>query len=250
MLSLSQSKSYVKFATFNNKTICISIKFRRKNNIENLREVLDAVANYCSTNGMTSCCRICGTQINLAEFSINGQYATMCHTCFEKAQADLSMAQQQNNDKKGNVVTGIVGALLGSLIGVAIWTIIYQLGYIAGIAGLVMAVCCMKGYEKFGGKLNVLGIIISMGIAIVMLYVAENIAVALEMFNELKTEYDITFFDTFQLIPSLLKEEASFRRVFIGDLAIGYILMLVASASTIISAYKNSNLMHEMTRLD
>ena len=212
--------------------------------------MLDAVANYCSTNGMTSCCRICGTQINLAEFSINGQYATMCHTCFEKAQADLSMAQQQNNDKKGNVVTGIVGALLGSLIGVAIWTIIYQLGYIAGIAGLVMAVCCMKGYEKFGGKLNVLGIIISMGIAIVMLYVAENIAVALEMFNELKTEYDITFFDTFQLIPSLLKEEASFRRVFIGDLAIGYILMLVASASTIISAYKNSNLMHEMTRLD
>ncbi|WP_312652126.1 hypothetical protein [Aminipila sp.] len=250
LLSLSQTKPYVKFASFDDNTISISVKFKMKNNLQNIREVLDAVTRYCRTNGMVSCCKYCGSQTNLSMFSINSQYATMCNDCFEKAQADLSMAQLENNQRKSNVIAGIVGSLLGSLIGVVLWVIVYQLGYIAGIAGLVMAVCSMKGYEKFGGKLNIVGVIISLVVAIAMLYFAENIAVALEIFNEFKKEYAITFFDAFRLIPSLLQEEASFRGAFIGDLVIGYILMLVASGSTIISTYKNSNLMHEMTRLD
>ena len=48
--------------------------------------------------------------------------------------------------KRENVPAGIVGAFLGSLIGVACAVLIGQLGYVASISGLVMAVCALKGY--------------------------------------------------------------------------------------------------------
>ena len=50
--------------------------------------------------------------------------------------------------KRENVPAGIVGAFLGSLIGVACAVLIGQLGYVASISGLVMAVCALKGYES------------------------------------------------------------------------------------------------------
>lgn len=249
LLTLSQTKPYVKFSNFDNYTISIGVQFKMNKNIANLCEVLDDVTNYCRTNGMESCCKICGCQTSLGVFSTNGQYSVMCDSCFERAQAELSMAQQAISEKKGNVIAGIVGALLGSLIGVVLWVIVYQLGYIAGIVGMVMAVCCMKGYEKFGGKLNIVGLIISLAIAIVMLYFAHNVAAALELFNELKDYYDITFFDTFKLIPELIQEEEEYRHAFFTNLGMGYFFMLIASASTVISTYKNFNLKHEMVRL-
>ena len=48
--------------------------------------------------------------------------------------------------KRENVLAGIVGAFLGSLIGVACIVIVGQMGYVASICGLVMAVCSLKGY--------------------------------------------------------------------------------------------------------
>lgn len=112
-----------------------------------------------------------------------------------------------------------------------------------------MAVCCMKGYEKFGGKMNVVGMIISLVIAVGMLYFAENIAVALEIYNAYKGDYEITFFDAFRSIPKFLKEEDVFRP-FITDLGIGYLTMIAASVSSIVSTYKQANLKLEMVRLD
>jgi len=248
LLTLPQAKPYVKFANFDTNTISISVKSRGKNNIDNLREVLDIVTSYCRGNAMVSCCEFCDSQTDLGMYSINGQCRSMCSSCFEKAQVGLSQAQQEIKEKKGNVFTGIVGALLGSLIGVALWVIVYQLGYIAGIVGLVMTVCCMKGYVMFGGKLDIAGLIISLVIAVVMLYFAENIALAVEIYNQFKGEYDITFISAFRSIPEFLKE-ADVSQPFFTDLGIGYLLMIVTSISVIRSTYRQANLQSEMTRL-
>jgi len=247
--TLAQTKPYVKFANLEANTISISVKSRVKNNIENLREVLNEVTRYCISNAMVNCCAICGSQTNLGMFSINGQCVSLCSSCFEKAQVDLSLAQQEIKVKKSNVAAGIVGALLGSLIGVALWVIVYQLGYIAGIVGFVMAVCCMKGYEKFGGKMNVAGMVISLVIAVGMLYFAENIAVALEIYNAYKGDYDLTFFDAFRLIPKFLTD-SDIMSSFLTDLGFGYVMMIAASITSIVSTYKQANLKLEMIRLE
>ncbi len=53
-------------------------------------------------------------------------------------------------ERKENVLAGLVGAFLGSLIGVACIVGIGQMGYVASISGLVMAVCAIKGYSLLG----------------------------------------------------------------------------------------------------
>lgn len=57
----------------------------------------------------------------------------------------------EKEETRDNVVAGAVGAFLGSLIGVACIVLVNQLGYVASICGLVMAVCCLKGYALLGG---------------------------------------------------------------------------------------------------
>ena len=77
--------------------------------------------------------------------------------------------------KRENVPAGIVGAFLGSLIGVACAVLIGQLGYVASVSGLVMAVCALKGYELLGGSLTKKGALISSLLILVMTYLAHRL---------------------------------------------------------------------------
>ena len=69
--------------------------------------------------------------------------------------------QNENTDVRENVVAGIVGAFLFSLAGGVLWFVIYLFGFIAGISGLVGAVCAIKGYSIFAKKESMKGIVIS-----------------------------------------------------------------------------------------
>ena len=61
-----------------------------------------------------------------------------------------------NNEKiRENVVAGIVGAFLFSLAGGILWFLLYLMGFVAGISGLVGAVCAVKGYSVFSKKESV-----------------------------------------------------------------------------------------------
>jgi len=246
--AMPQTNPLVKSAVFDGNTITIQTNAKGKNCMEALKEAVNACVSVCRANSMVNCCEFCGSHDDLGIYSLAGRCTSICSTCFGKAQTDLSIAQQEIKETKSNVAAGIVGALLGSLIGVVLWVIVYQLGYIAGIVGFVMAICCMKGYEKFGGKLNLPGMIISLVIAVGMLYFAENISLALEIYNQFKAEFDITFFDAFQSIPQFMEESQISRAVF-TDLAAGYLLMLVASTSSIVTTYQNANLKHEMKKI-
>ena len=119
-----------------------------------IRSILDHAASYLVQNGYVPCCGCCGEQVPTRLSSINGYMDFTCDACYGRLCQSLEANRQQLKEKPGNMFTGIVGALLGALIGGVLWVVIYQLGYIAGIAGLVAAVCALKGYEKFGGKIN------------------------------------------------------------------------------------------------
>lgn len=69
----------------------------------------------------------------------------MCPNCFAKLQNDTAMASAQKRNRTENVLGGIVGALLGSLLGVASIVIFSQLGYVAVVSGIIMAICTLKG---------------------------------------------------------------------------------------------------------
>ena len=147
-------------------------------------------------------------------------------------------ASGNNVKAKSNFIPGLVGAFLGSLIGVALWVGIYHLGYIAGIAGAVMIVCSFAGYEKLGKGLDVKGIITSVVMSLVMLYVAGRISVSLELYLELKDYLGGSFFDYYRGMYDLL-ESADAIGSFWKDLFMGYFLFIIVSVSYIIRAFKS-----------
>lgn len=201
---------------------------------------LKDITTYCSTNGLVPCCESCGSEYSLGLYQTDEGEHMLCSTCQSTTSQQVQNAANLTAKKgHGNIVGGIIGALLGSLIGVIAWVLIYQLGYLSALGGLIMIVCALKGYEMLGGILNKTGIIISCILSLLMLLLAEQFALSIEIYNAYKDYYEITFFDAFQSAPSFLTEP-DVRSAVIYDLAIGYVLMIVGAWSTIRQAYKRA----------
>lgn len=200
---------------------------------------LQEITSYCNANQLVSCCQSCGSEFDLNLYQIDSSEHMLCSSCYSSTADTLRQKTAQQKQKgNGNIVGGIVGALLGSVLGVIVWVLIYQLGYISGIAGLVMIICALKGYELLGGHLSKAGIIISCAISLIMVLVAEQVCVGIEIYNAYKDYYEINFFDAFRSVPSFL-EEPDLKTAVIGDIIMGYILMAVGAWGTIRQAYKN-----------
>ena len=123
-----------------------------------------------------------------------------------------------------------------------IWFLIYQLGYIAGLAGLAIAALTIKGYELLGGKLNIAGIIICIILTIGAVFFVQNICYSYEIYDFYKGTYDITIFDAYKALPDFLENMSELKAAFIKDLVIGYLLTAVASASIFYTAFKSQNI--------
>jgi len=140
---------------------------------------------------------------------------------------------------KGNIILGLIGAAICSLAGVAIWVVIYQLGYIASISGIVMTICALWGYEKFGGKLDKVGVILSFIIVLVMIYVANRLTYTIEVYKYFHEEYDLSFLDSFKALTVFL-EDGEVKRSYLADLGMGYLFCLIGSVGRFIGVFKGT----------
>ncbi|MCI8915883.1 MAG: hypothetical protein HFF26_04330 [Oscillospiraceae bacterium] len=146
--------------------------------------------------------------------------------------------EQEREQKRENVAAGAVGAFLGSLVGVLCIVLIDQLGYVASISGLVMAVGALKGYELLGGRLSRMGAVISCVLILIMTYLAHQLTWAIAVAGVAEAG----IFECFQAIPALLEAEALEGRIYWGNLALLYLFTLVGAVPTIISGLQGSDL--------
>ena len=149
-------------------------------------------------------------------------------------------APPESADGNGNIVAGVVGAFLFSLVGAALYFILYQIGIIAGVSGLVMFVLASFGYGLFAKTKNkacVAGIVSAVIATLVMLFVAEYVCVAYDIFSVYQ-EYGVTFFEALRATPEFLAEPEISEAV-IGDLAFAYLFGLIAVISNVVSLVKS-----------
>lgn len=149
-------------------------------------------------------------------------------------QIEISEFQQRVEaveTKKDNIIAGIVGAFIGTAIGVALIVILGQLGYIASIAGVVMAVCALKGYELLGGTLSKRGIICSSVLILVMTYVGCR----LDWAYSLAQYHEVDIFSAFLAVNGEYIEMGAFYK----DLFMVYLFSLLGAVPTIRSAFAN-----------
>ena len=142
-------------------------------------------------------------------------------------------------EKKENLPLGLIGAVIGILLGSVLWVLIGQIGFIAGIAGYAIVFCGMKGYQLLGNKLSKTGIIICIVLSFLAIIGAEVVSLGITAYRELSEYYSLTLGESFSLLPELLKEPELVGAV-AKDLAIGYILSIWASYSSVKNTWRQT----------
>lgn len=142
----------------------------------------------------------------------------------------------EQKKRRENVAAGIVGAFLGSLIGVVCTVIIGQMGYVASISGLVMAVCAPKGYEMLGGMLSKKGAAVSSVLILLMTFFAHRLTWAIAVSSEL----DWGILEAYRSISFLLERGMLKSAAYWGDLVMLYLFTLLGAVPTILGGLRNT----------
>ncbi|MGN0164758.1 MAG: hypothetical protein ACI39R_01110 [Lachnospiraceae bacterium] len=215
--------------------------------------VTGQITQFLKIKGAATGCQICGGS-NPGFYEVNGGMNCLCENCSKEVLYQLEQNRQVTVNRKSKPIPGFIGALIGSLIGAALWFIIYQAGYIAGIAGAATMICAMKGWEILGKNLDIKGIIISFAISLVMIYLANQAALSYMIVNEFaKYDVEVSFTEVFtdfsDVLEDLSYDDVNLMDEFIGDLLVGYLLSLLVGIPSIINAYKKASGSYKMKKI-
>lgn len=187
-------------------------------------------------------CPKCGKEIH--------DQASMCEFCgAEINHADAKINPAETLRKPENFLAGCVGAFLGSLLGAASIILFDQLGYVAALSGLILAICTMKGYELLGGKLTKKGIFISIVLMLVIPVFAYRISSAIGFMSYVAESGDqISFSLAYAAVPQLLEatgfDYGMYNYTFDADaynegLIMVYTFLVIGAISMITSSIKS-----------
>lgn len=204
-----------------------------------LGSTIEALTAFLRERNFVPCCQTCGAPAQTVGFMLESARLHLCADCAARTRSENEVKAQGRAQKNVNIIGGIIGAVLGSLLGVACIVILGMLGYVAALSGIVMAFCTLKGFDKLGGKLTVVGIVISCGIMIAMTYFGNRLDWAVELWKEIREYYDynMSITDAFRAVPSLV-EEADMMSDYIASFVQQMIFVVVGAVPTIISIFR------------
>ena len=150
-------------------------------------------------------------------------------------------------EAKENILAGVVGAFLFSLVGGILWFVLYQIGYLAAISGLVGVICAVKGYTIFAKTKNEskICLILSVIIAVAVLALSWYLCVGYDIYlayqawyAEGEVDFTVTFFEAVRAIPFFFAEDAEMLVAYLKDLGIGIVFAVLGVVSYLSSREK------------
>ncbi len=214
---------------------------------EALTEVLGVLLSFMREKGFAPCCSNCGKTVEeVGGYRAGGQYMHLCPDCEGVVRTSFQNEGFKRDSKKENLAAGIVGALLGSLLGVVCVILLSQMGYVAALSGVVMAVGVLKGYELLGGKLTRRGIVVSVIIMLIMTYVGDRLDWAISLQREVE-EFNVL--EMYRLIPWLLSEEYIDKAVYFFNLILLYLFLLLGAVPTIRGSLSSKKEQYSIARI-
>jgi hypothetical protein len=138
--------------------------------------------------------------------------------------------------KPENVVTGVVGALIGAVLGGASIILLSQLGFVAAISGVILAVCTLKGYELLGGRLSKRGIVISCVLMAITPYIADRLDWAIVIAQTFADE-GVTLGMAFAAVHGVIAENDMVADYF-SSLGMVYLFVVMGAFGTLKGLFK------------
>lgn len=142
-----------------------------------------------------------------------------------------------------NVPMGVLGAFLFSLAGGILYFIVYQLGFIAGIAGFVAVICAVKGYKLFGKRESLKGVIISVVVSIAVILIAAVYSIGfdcLDMMKEFYPSASINILNSPVYVLRMAKDSEDIMFAVISEIGIALLLCIVAAGSSVVNAIRSA----------
>lgn len=169
---------------------------------EKIQDALQLLVDVLQCDGYRNCSESDGTEEGVQLYLIDSRLCFLTEEQFQATVDELQNQKQAYDSKPGNLLGGLVGGLLGALIGAAVIVLISQLGYIAVLSGIIMGVLTVKGFELFGGKLNIVSILLLIAIMLGMVYVANRADYALA----LSSAVEAPILESFRWVEDVVKE--------------------------------------------
>lgn len=152
------------------------------------------------------------------------------------------------------VVPGILGAFLFSLSAAVVWFILWQLGYVAGLSGVVGVICAIKGYEIFSKKSSVKGVVIASVCTVVSVLIGWYCCICYAYYQDILDLAELypDHFEALPLTDFIFSgfEYFDFRAAldlpvlsdYLSNLAFGLVFTVIGAVGYIVTAAKNAKL--------
>lgn len=107
-------------------------------------------------------CPVCGEPLeeNAKKYQIEWAKITIDAKCVKGLNEVIEAENKEFEEAPNNYIKGTIGALLGALVGVIAFIILFFLGYVSALTSFVAILLGAYFYKKFGGKQNVVMVVI------------------------------------------------------------------------------------------
>ncbi|MCH5344057.1 MAG: hypothetical protein J1E64_08460 [Acetatifactor sp.] len=230
------------FTVMDQKRYDISTVLAKSNDSEEelvaaLPEAVDSFLSYLTIRGFQPCCSICGQNARFAGYQSGPTCLHLCENCESRISGGfLELSPTMGQNRKENVLLGIMGALIGSLLGVLMIVVLGRLGIVASFSGVMMAIGVLKGYEILGGNLSKRGIVISVAIMLIMAYVGDRLDWALLVYQEYGkwiSSMHFSFMECYLDVPRLISNGVIELRRYLLNLTVLYVFLLLGAVPTL-----------------
>lgn len=138
-----------------------------------------------------------------------------------------------------NMLLGMIGALVGALIGGGSIILLSQLGYIASLSGVLLAVCTLKGYELLAKGMSKRGVAVCAILMLVTPFLADWIDWAM-LLQQSWGEYGVTLLECVLVLPEILGEDGELMGEYLKNLGMLYLFVLLGSFYTMKNAFRKN----------
>ena len=207
---------------------------RKSKTIEKLQTLITDLVAFLETHHFVQVCAYSGQEGPVGLYQLGDSIFLINEESYQLLKSNLQIEVDSYQNQKENVLLGAVGALLGALIGGAVALFIARLGYVAMVAGIVLGICTIKGYEILGRKVSRKGIVISSIWMVITVFLVNQIDLAMEVVAKLGVEFAFAFRVVNQLIFS-----GDFPDNYFYNLAMLAVFTLVGAGVSIISVWSS-----------
>lgn len=141
--------------------------------LNNLNNTLYLITDIIKENDGKNAeyCPVCGKEFGeeAKVYDVKGIKVKLDPECVTSINEAIEVGNKNFEEAPNNYAKGLVGLLLGALIGVASFVVLFMLGFISAISAFLSIMLGSLFYKKFGGKPNMVMVLMATGITVVAL---------------------------------------------------------------------------------